>query len=229
MAAIDKTYVKTYNQYKEVYDWCKDIVVTFDDTFVKNVSFKPFDFISEYTEDNFNQLPENGELVLWNTPYYIDNWLIRNCPIDFIQKRLKEQYGEDYDNIKNGNCKMYERNRLGKDIHFKVIKKPHVYGRFSFIYTDRQNQLRVYKENRKGLWDISIKDKDNYWYYNEKHDYWTSVIEGLPFDSCTCILKKKNLNIKSIYRYLRKWNLPAGLKITTDNVWFDFGWELITK
>ena len=30
MAAIDKTYIKTYNQYKEVCDWCKDIVVTFD-------------------------------------------------------------------------------------------------------------------------------------------------------------------------------------------------------
>nr|DAW35396.1 MAG TPA: hypothetical protein [Caudoviricetes sp.] len=229
MAAIDKTYIKTYNQYKEVYDWCRDIVVTFDDTFVKNVSFKPSDFISEYTEDDFKQLPENGELVLWNTPYYMDKWLIRNCPIGFIQKRLKEQYGNDYEDIKNGNCEMYERNGLGKDIHFKIIKKPNVYGRFSFIYTDRQNRLRVYKENRKGLWDISIEDEDNYWYYNEKHDYWTNVIEGFPFNSNACILKKKNLNIKSIYRYLRKWNLPAGIKITINNVRFNFGWELITK
>lgn len=57
----------------------------------------------------------------------MDKWLIRNCPIDFIQKRLKEQYGNDYDDIKNGNCEMYERNGLGKNIHFKVIKKPHVY------------------------------------------------------------------------------------------------------
>lgn len=60
MAAIDKTYIKTYNQYKEVYDWCKDIVVTFKN----KISFKPFDFICKYTEDDFNQLPENGELVL---------------------------------------------------------------------------------------------------------------------------------------------------------------------
>lgn len=42
MAGIDKTYIKTYNQYKEVCDWCKDIVVTFNNTIVKNVSFKPF-------------------------------------------------------------------------------------------------------------------------------------------------------------------------------------------
>ncbi len=225
MAAIDKTYIKTYNQYKEVYDWCKDIVVTFN----SKISFKPSDFIWEYTEDDFNQLPENGELVLWNTPYYMDRWLIRNCPIDFIQKRLKEQYGNDYEDIKNGNCEMYERNGLGKDIHFKVIKKPHVYHRFSFIYTDRQNQLRVYKENRKGLWEISIEDEDNYWCYNKEYDYWTNITEGFPFDSHTCTIKKKNLNIKSIYRYLRKWNLPAGIKITIDNIWFDFGWELITK
>ena len=225
MAAIDKTYIKTYNQYKEVYDWCKDIVVTFKN----KISFKPSDFICEYTEDDFNQLPENSEIVLWNTPYYMDKWLIRNCPIDFIQKRLKEQYGNDYDDIKNGNYEMYERNGLGKDIHFKVIKKPHVYHRFNFVYIDRQNQLRIYKENRNGLWEISIEDEDNYWCYNKEYDYWTNITEGFPFDSHTCTIKKKNLNIKSIYRYLRKWNLPAGIKITIDNIWFDFGWELITK
>ena len=230
MAGIDKTYIKTYNQYKEVCDWCKDIIVTFDNTFVKNVSFKPYDFINEYTEDDFNQLPENVELVLWNTPCYMDKWLIKNCPIDFIQKRLKEQYGDDYDGIKNSNCEMYERNGLGKDIHFKVIKKPHVYRRFSFIYTDRQNKLRVYKDNKMGVWDIRIKDKDYCWFYNEQYDYWTNNIEDFPFDSFTCTLKKKNLNIKSICRYLRKWNLPAGIKITIDNAYFDdYGWELITK
>ena len=123
MAGIDKTYIKTYNQYKEVHEWCKNIVVTFDDTFVKNVSFKPFDFIYKYTEDDFNQLPENGELVLWNTPCYMDQWLIKNCPIDFIQKRLKEQYGDYYDDIKNDNFDTYEHNGLAQYIHFNVIKK----------------------------------------------------------------------------------------------------------
>ena len=230
MAGIDKTYIKTYNQYKEVCDWCKDIVVTFNNTIVKNVSFKPFDFIYKYTEDDFNRLPENGELVLWNTPWYMDKWLIKNCPINFIQSRLKEQYGSDYDVIKNGNnCEMYKRNRLGKNIHFKIIKKPYTYNRFNFIYCDRQNKIRVYKENRKGVWELRIEDEDCLWYYNEKYDYWTNTIEGLPFDSFTCTIKKKNLNIKSIYRYLRKWNLPAGIKITIDNIYFDFGWELITK
>lgn len=227
MAGIDKTYIKTYNQYKEVCDWCKDIVVTFDIN--KKISFKPSDFINEYTEDDFNQLPENGELVLWNTPCYMDKWLIRNCPIDFIQKRLKEQYHDYYDDIKNGNCEMYERNGLGKDIHFKVIKKPWTYNRFNFIYRDRQNKLRVYKDNKMGVWNIRIEDEDCYWFYNEQYDYWTNTNEGFPFNSSTCTIKKKNLNIKSIYRYLRKWNLPAGLKITIENIYFDNEWEIITK
>ena len=197
---------------------------------VKNVSFKPSDYIYEYAEDDFNNLPENGELVLWNTPSYMDKWLIKNCPIDFIQKRLKEQYGDDYDDIKNGNYETYKRNGLAQYIHFKVIKKPHVYRRFSFIYTDRQNKLRVYKDNKMGVWDIRVIDEDYYWFYNEQYNYWTNNIEDFPFDSFTCTLKKKNLNIKSICRYLRKWNLPAGIKITIDNVYFDdYGWELITK
>lgn len=41
--------------------------------------------------------------------------------------------------------------------------------------------------------------------------------------------EKRSNYIKSIYRYLRKWNLPAGIKITIDNIYFDFGWKLITK
>lgn len=229
MARINKTYIKTYNQYKEVCDWCKDIVVKFDNTFVKNGSFKPFDFIYEYTEDDFKSLGENIDLVLWNTPWYMDKWLIKNCPIDFIQERLKEQYGNDYDDIKNGNCEMYERNGLGKDIHFKVIKKPYIYNRYNFLYTDRQNKLKVYKENRKCIWNIRIEDENNYWFYNKKHDYWTNLSEELPFDSSIYIIKKKNLNIKSIYRYLKKWNLPAGIKVTIYHSYFDFGWELITK
>lgn len=227
MAVIDKTYIKTYNQYKEVCNWCKDVVVTFDIN--KNIKFKPSDFIYEYTEDDFKNLPENGELVLWNTPCYMDKWLIRNCPIDFIQNRLKEQYGDDYDDIKNGNCEMYERDGLGKDIHFSVIKKPFYYNRFNFLYRDRQGKIRVYKDNKMGVWDVRIDDENCYWFYNEQCDYWTNNIEGFPFNSSTCTLKKKNLNIKSIYRYLKKWNLPAGLKITIENIYFDCGWELITK
>lgn len=228
MAAIDKTYIKTYNQYKEVWDWCKDIVVTLD--FNKKISFKPSDFLNELTEDDFNNLPENRELVLWNTPSYMDKWLIRNCPIDFIQKRLKEQYGDDYDDIKNGNCEMYERDGLGKDVHFKVIEKPWSYNRFNFLYRDRQNKIKKYKDNKMGVWNVRIEDEDYcYWFYNEQYDIWTNMIEDLPYDSDSCTIKKKNLNIKSIYRYLRKWNLPAGIKITIRNIYFDWGWKLITK
>ena len=61
MAGIDKT----YSQYKEVCDWCKDIVVTFDIYNDNNIKFKPSEFINKYTEDDFNQLPENGERVIW--------------------------------------------------------------------------------------------------------------------------------------------------------------------
>lgn len=137
MAGIDKTYIHNYSQYKEVYDWCKDKEVT-----LKNgVTFKPLNFLYKITEEEFNnnkkewiernlkflskkELENNYEFPIWNTPLYFDIWLIRNCPINFIQDRLKQQYKEEYDQIKNYTSvyDTYQRNGVGNNFHYKVIK-----------------------------------------------------------------------------------------------------------
>jgi hypothetical protein len=36
------------------------------------------------------------EYTLWNTGTLFDMWLMKNCPLDFIQERLKEQYQENF-------------------------------------------------------------------------------------------------------------------------------------
>lgn len=90
MAAIDKTYIKTYEQYLRVVAWCNTQEV-FDYGKIKiNIS----DYIYPYVESDFDGVTER---VLWNTPTYIDVYLAKNCNIDFIQDRLHEQY--DYERL----------------------------------------------------------------------------------------------------------------------------------
>ena len=61
--------------------------------------------IMEYPEalSYMYECPESDECDEWplaNFPTEIDDWLIKNCDLDFVVKRLKEQYG-DYDEIRN--------------------------------------------------------------------------------------------------------------------------------
>lgn len=57
--------------------------------------------LSEVFEEWGDKNPPS-EIPMTNFPYKIDRWLIRHCPIEFVRKRLKEQYSKEFDNIKLG-------------------------------------------------------------------------------------------------------------------------------
>jgi hypothetical protein len=78
MAAIDKIY-GTQKQYDELFEWLN-----------KN---KPYAIRYMYMKDGW--MPED-ERPISNFTHKIDKWLMLNCPIAFVQKRLKEQYGDNY-------------------------------------------------------------------------------------------------------------------------------------
>lgn len=70
MAAIDKTYYKTKKEYTEALEraqqhWLEDLVYDYKEWW----------------------------WVLWNTSEEVDAYIFRHCNIEFIQDRLKEQYG----------------------------------------------------------------------------------------------------------------------------------------
>ena len=73
MAAIDKIY-GTKKQWQQLRDWLE--------------KHKPDALCYMYKK------PPNscGEYPLSNFPSEIDYWLISNCPLDFVQERLQEQY-----------------------------------------------------------------------------------------------------------------------------------------
>lgn len=86
MAAIDKIYIDSFEKYKLFKDWCIK-QPTIKDKYGKETSL--IDYVFNYTE-----WKDGAVLPVCNNPYYIDAYLIRNCPFDFIQKELMLNYGK---------------------------------------------------------------------------------------------------------------------------------------
>lgn len=93
MAAIDKIYVDSFEKYKLFKDWCMT-QPKLKDKYGKETSL--IDYVFKYTE-----WKDGAVLPVCNNPYYIDAYLIRNCPFDFIQEELMASYGKwSQDDIK---------------------------------------------------------------------------------------------------------------------------------
>lgn len=86
MAAIDKIYVDSFEKYNLFKDWCMT-QPKFKDKYGRETSL--INYVFKYTE-----WKEGAVLPVCNNPYYIDAYLIRNCPFDFIQEELMLSYGK---------------------------------------------------------------------------------------------------------------------------------------
>lgn len=155
MAAIDKIYVDSFEKYKLFKDWCKT-QPKIKDKYGRETSL--INYVFKYTE-----WKEGAVLPVCSNPYYIDAYLIRNCPFDFIQEELMLSYGkwtqdeieEAYDVVmKRGgeNCKggIYHwlskedfiiidgKISLKKDSDYDLIKAGKLY---STPYTDKKYEI----------------------------------------------------------------------------------------
>jgi hypothetical protein len=85
MAGIDKIYV-TYNQYVWFYMWMNEVKL-------------PYGFrrrLYKYDSEALERLKlEKRKFPISNFPKRIDMWLLENCRLKFIKKRVREQYGID--------------------------------------------------------------------------------------------------------------------------------------
>lgn len=215
MAWIDKTYVDNYKDYKRLYDWCASVGTVTDDY---GTRINPLWYINIWEEKNFEGKKDNGlgGLPVWNTPEYFDVWLIRNCPIDFVQNRLKEQYGggwsktaltdrqeeSEYQLIKEhkAKCDLYQRNGLGKNAVMSVEWKYN------------------YRFKNSGMWwwiEVLDTNKGDMWCYNDYTDYWVNKGQGemKPWNTNICDRIHGPLSMKRVLRMIRKWNLPEGTHV----------------
>ncbi len=210
MAAIDKTYVTNWNDYVEIRDWCIAQGSVTDDY---GNHFSPIDFLIEYEEKDFENI---NERPIWNTPTYFDIYLIRNCPIELIQKRLKEQYGggwsktafnENNDNnlyyqIKNRTSPYdtYKRNGTKGNLKFSIIKKSY-FNRFKD--DDLTWFITVYEP------DMNYNSEDNAWYSHYECKEWSS----------NAAYMRGSLSKSKLRRLLNRWNFPDGTIIRFCGDW----------
>lgn len=229
MAGIDKTYLTSYDDYKKVIDWCRDksfklsngqVIYPSDFIYYPDITKEEWDenektFKQKYPDEQYDK-------ILWNTPTYFDIWLIRNCPFDFIQNRLKEQYGGGwsktaftdhneslYEQIKNGTSPYdtYVRPKTGKKIKIeRILGTPF-----------RDSNMCWHIETPYWIKGKRSNNKDSMW-YNEDTDEWYTNDEELP---CTSSAKfvEGPLTKKNIYNIVRKWKLPKGTQMIFSASW----------
>ena len=178
MAAIDKTYVFSWEDYKEIRDWAIKTNVTYPNGDIGSKMINWF-YFPDLTEDDFK---EDKEYVLWNTSEIIDMFLYKHCPFELVEERIKEQYSD----LSCLDREPINEHEVGN--HFIIPKK--------FI-----NRI-VY-----GQWYcIEVKYNERYWGYNAETDQWVSTNELGKFHQYLLYIKLTSR--KALARQIRKWNLP---------------------
>ena len=115
MAAIDKIYITGWKNYCAFYDWVCNNNHELTDKYGKKVQLKSYLRKFKNAEEWAGEGGDSESVtrpVMYN-PCYVDAYIIRNCPLDFIQKELMVNYGhwsqerikEFHDEIKNWNVK----------------------------------------------------------------------------------------------------------------------------
>lgn len=114
MASIDKTYIDS-EEYPLYRQWWIDNYDKMMEEMGCAVYLMPFvlfknepddmtpEFLNTYHRDLLEvaDKDENDEIVIWNTSERWDLWLVKNCPIESYQERLREVYESDWEGF---NC-----------------------------------------------------------------------------------------------------------------------------
>ena len=193
MAAIDKTYTTSWNEYQTLIKWAKETTFTCPD----GTKLKPIDYVySHWAKEDFDIM---GRPVM-NTSYVCDYYLIKYCPLDFVQKRMTEVYDEEYvKSIKNGTSEFDTFKKEGKyGTKFRLIKQP-------------KKGMRGNKPFKYKYWFVQLREPDNVDLdYNESENRWIwdnelTALNGWSSNTCHRFKTRRALE-----RNIRKWKLPIG-------------------
>ena len=111
MAGIDKTYCNTVAEYEEFKQWAIEnkFKTPMGDTI--DFTWHMYNFDSPI-EDLQEQIDNGYDITVMNTSFHLDYYLIKYCPIKFVQDRMREVYRkETIESILNGTSPVDTFNR----------------------------------------------------------------------------------------------------------------------
>lgn len=240
MAAIDKIYVNTWEQYLQFKEWCEQQPFL-EDKYGKKVKITTY--LYKYDEPWKNCHP------IFNAPCYVDAYVIRNCPFDFIQEKLMTNYGhwsqegikQFYENVKNwdsskGECPYWAKledfitledgtmtiKRLEESSYSKIKRSVLYNSPIAAIKHTSGKHFRCTKHPipryntpykcKKYLIDVILpKEMGSYMWHHEEHNSWDFMEDFVDAEwSSSCAHCK---TIKALKRLIIKWKLPIGTTV----------------
>lgn len=243
MAAIDKIYIKGWNNYCKFRDWVYEQPVLKDKY---GTEVKLSVYLWELTKDDWGDL-DNARPVM-NNPYYVDAYIIRNCPLDFIQEELAVNYGywtQDrlklyYEDIKNWpgdkECpywakledfefqddgiiilKGLEKSDYEKILDGELYNKPTTDFEFEPGKHLKYVKSPTVKRNKpmSGSWFIDVDIDGTYvWFHSLKNGKVTCDFRDEFVRTDSWSSNMTNAKtVKAAIRKIRSWNLPIGAKV----------------
>lgn len=250
MAAIDKIYVNTWEEYLAFKEWCEQQPVLKD----KYGTEVPLTcYLINWSEWN------EGPRPIFNAPYYVDAYLIRNCPFEFIQDELKFNYGyktqewinEAYNTVMhrteenknfykwlspddfkvvdgivtmpNEPISDYELIKEGKLYATPYTQKEHTIGKkIRCILHPDEFYNRPFKFK---YWCVDVDVPDDIVWYHPKYNTWDFTEEFVCDNSSSICWKYKT--IKAVKRAILKWKLPVGTIVTCTGRYVDDVYKFI--
>lgn len=190
------------------------------------------------TEEEFNNFIPGKHIwgiPVMNTSHWFDVWLIRNCPVEWVQDELKNKYG-------NGYSKTCFTSYNEPDMYDKIKNRTSVYDKYQ--RNGVGNRLKINKDKilvipgwlRKGkgfryFIHVRFPDDEHAWYHENDSWYIDQELKKCSGYSSSA-LHVKYLSPKALFRKIKKWNLPENsvIKISvTSNRYIYCDYELIVK
>lgn len=208
-----RIYVNSYNDYSEIINYAKAHKNKIFELYGVNII--EFIYRTELTEIDFNEdnehIQEYGGYMISSFPDCITYYLIRNCEIPSIINDLKEEYGDEFEEIKNSEIKIHT---------FEKFKK------YSIKFDYPKNNRMTY--SKFGLYWIQIRhNSDSWWWYCEDNDEWVDITKSERYTNTNTAHFGHSL--KAVIRKIKKWNLPAGVIITAHGRYRNSNVEIILK
>ena len=206
MAAIDKTYVRTWEEYCEIVEWCKTASFTCPNGTV--IKF----YCCEWNENSFKNLEENRSLPVLNTSHTQDYFLMKYCPIKVVQDRIRDVYSDEYiESVLNGTSKWDTFVRPDKISKLKVIQEPKRKSGCKYYN-------KFYKRKVKDIYCVSISLPEEYgnypWYDDDDSQQWVLPYELGNVGASHAIFRVKSY--KALIRKIMSWHLPKGTIIEAE-------------